>query len=178
MSAFKSIQSQAERSPRLGSLDPAPLHRLATLLWLAEGAWALAVYDDPAHRRRLLHELRAAVAPLPVIEVSLAQGTPDPLSVLHTFVQHRAERAPLVSFTGVERALPDLAGYLELERDTLARLPQRLLFWVTPDDVHDLALQAPNFLSRISGIFDFAGRGTGLLDRALEDRVPADALIH
>lgn len=39
--------------------------RLVTLLRLAEGAWALAVFEDGAVQRQVTTELRAALAPLP-----------------------------------------------------------------------------------------------------------------
>lgn len=128
------------------------LRRLSTLMRMAEGAWALAVADDPATQRRAMRRLEAEVAPLPVLERSLDTPTPDPLPMLRAVDQESA----LVSFTDVDRALPDLYGYLDLQRDTLAKQPHRLLVWATPATARRLARHAPNFMSRLSGIFDFS----------------------
>src|SRR5436309_11027476 len=56
--------------------------RLSILLRLAEGAWALAVYEDAAVQRAITVRLRDALAPLPVLEISLLGTTPDPLALL------------------------------------------------------------------------------------------------
>lgn len=154
MSTSNSAQAQAAgvHAPA----DPA-LRRLATLLRLADGAWAVATYKDRAERRHALHHIRAAVAPVPLIEATLSQRASDPLAVLRAVNTRSRSSAPIVSFTGVEQALPDLLGYLDLERDYLAQLPYRLLFWLKPRELHEFARHAPNWMSRVSGVFDLAG---------------------
>jgi tetratricopeptide (TPR) repeat protein len=145
------------------SLPPDPpgldgdLARLLTLLRLVEGAWALARFEDGAIRQRMIDKLRDLLAPLPVLEISLAGAAPDPLALLRDRPVLPDQPAPVVCFTGASAALADLCGYLDLQRDSLARLPHRLIFWVTGYDWRYLAEHAPNFYSRISGVFDFPG---------------------
>ncbi|MBX7233420.1 MAG: hypothetical protein K1X65_03480, partial [Caldilineales bacterium] len=135
--------------------------RLTTLLRLAEGAWALAVFEDGAVQRRITAELRTTLSPLPVLERSLVDRGPDPLSILNEITGTDIEAAPVVVFTGVGSALPDLSGYLDTQREALARLPHRLLFWVSDYEKGRLAEESPNFYSRLSGVFRFPGRGDG-----------------
>lgn len=179
MSVHNSGQVVADaRSRRV--VAPAPLPRLATLLRLAEGAWAVATYDDRVQQRQLSNELRAAVAPVPVIERSLNHATPDPLAILQALAQKIGRTAPLVSFTGIEQVLPDIYGYLDLQRESLAGLPHRLLFWVAPHTLHELAVHAPNFMSRLSGVFNFAGNERSLLDPVVlpDEYVAREMLVH
>ncbi len=129
----------------------ANLSRLVTLLRVAEGAWCVAVYKDERRRQALSRQLRAALIPLPLIELSLKSTSPDPLALLQS-LPVAGSQAPVVSFTHVGGALPALYGYLDLEREALARLPHRLLFWVKEWELHDLARHAPNFYSRLSSI--------------------------
>ncbi len=131
------------------------LQRLATLLRLARGAWALAVYESGDVQRLMVEELRAAVAPIPVIEISLVRETPDPLRIVRRIDPNGD--APVVSFDAVGYQLDDLAGFLDLQRDLLATYPHRLVFWVTERDHRQLAQKAPNFYSRLSGVFYFPG---------------------
>lgn len=153
----------ADLTPSAATLSPdevlatraSSLRRLATLLRLAAGAWALAVYESGDVQRQMVDELRQAIAPLPLVEVSLLKETPDPLRIVRG-IEPDGE-APVVSFHSVGRQVADLAGYLDLQRDVLAGFPHRLLFWVNPRDRAELARRAPNFFSRLSGVFYFPG---------------------
>ena len=131
------------------------IRRLARLLRQVDGAWAFALVPDRAAQRRLARHVRAAVAPLPMIDLSLSKAKPDPLAPLLEL--HAGHPAPVVSITNVGAALPELCGYLDLQREVLARLPHRLLFWVTDEECRYLAEHAPNFFSRLSGVFTLAG---------------------
>lgn len=135
--------------------DAPALKRLALLARLTDGAWMLGVVDRSADQRRLVAQVRTAVAPLPVVPVSLDRSVPDPLLIVRGLMPELSVPNALISFTDVGRALPDLFGYLDLERDTLARLAHRLLFWVSPEEQRALARHAPNFYSRLSGVFHF-----------------------
>lgn len=119
---------------------------MARLLRVAPGAWVLAVAPTSA-RLRLLARLRSALALLPIHDQPLDATAPVPLRIA------RSEPAPALSFHGVGGALPELGGYLDLQRDTLATLPRRVVFWVTPEECGAFARHAPNFYSRVSGVF-------------------------
>ena len=109
----------ADLIPSSATLSPAEvletrassLRRLATLLRLARGAWALAVYESGEVQRLMVAELRRAVAPLPVVEVSLARETPDPLRIVRR-VDPDGD-APIVSFHAIGHELAELAGFLD-----------------------------------------------------------------
>ena len=153
LSSPSPLEFEQNREERASSL-----HRLAILLGLAEGAWAFAVFEDGAVQRELVLELRTVLAPLPVLDVSFLKTTPDPLAIVASYAQECEHPAPVLSFTAVEAAFPALFGYLDLQREALARRPHRLLFWVNEYELRQLAERAPNFYSRLSGIFRFPGR--------------------
>ena len=153
LSSPSALEFEQNREERASSL-----HRLAILLGLAEGAWAFAVFEDGAVQRELVLELRTVLAPLPVLDVSFLKTTPDPLAIVASSSQECEHPAPVLSFTAVEAAFPALFGYLDLQREALARRPHRLLFWVNEYELRQLAERAPNFYSRLSGIFRFPGR--------------------
>ncbi|MFZ1463735.1 MAG: tetratricopeptide repeat protein [Anaerolineae bacterium] len=134
------------------------LHRLVILLNLAEGAWALAIYEDGAVRRQVIADLRPALAPLALVEISLAGNSANVLDHMQQAAQTARQPAPVVSFNDVSHAFPALFGHLDVQRETLARAPHRLLFWLSEGERRELAHSAPNFYSRLSGVFRFPGR--------------------
>lgn len=131
----------------------ASLRRLARLLRMAEGVWTVALVDEPATQQAAIERLAAAVAPVPLVVRSLATAH-DPLALVRRLPAGKT--APVVCLTDVGRAFPDLFGYLDLQRDTLARERHRLVLWMTPAECRQLAEHAPNFFSRLSGVFDLA----------------------
>jgi len=136
----------------------ASLRRLSTLLGVAEGAWALGLYHSDDVRDQVQTELEQALAPLPVHAVPLVHEERNLLTILHSGSANH--RAPVKTFYPLpqEHALLVLCRHLDLQRESLARQPHRLLFWVNPDERRFLAEHAPNFYSRLSGVFDFPGR--------------------
>jgi hypothetical protein len=92
-----------------------------------------------------------------VVEVSLIGKRPDPVSIVRQIAAEVQHPAAVVCFTDVSNTLPELCRHLDLEREELARLPHRILLWVTNHDLRYLAQHAPNFYSRISGVFRFPG---------------------
>lgn len=154
----EAMGSEAERA--------ATLSRLATLLRLVEGTWAFAVYEDGVVRHEVAGQLAERLAPLPVIEISLLGRTPDPLAILNGL--DRSEPPPVVAFTNVGGSLSELAGYLDLQRELLAARRERLLFWVSKWEWQQLAEHAPNFTSRLSGVFPFPGRSAETVQRGAE----------
>jgi len=156
-------------APSAGAFD-LTLKRLALLLRLAEGVWVLAVYRNRHVRQAVTEELRVRVAPLPVVTISLATPEPDLLTILNK--AGAAASAPVVGFTDLRAAGPRLIRSLDLEREALARLPYRLVFWVTEGERGQLAARAPNFYSRLSGTFLFLDEAEQALEAQYQDRTP------
>ncbi len=131
------------------------LARLTTLLSLVEGAWAVAVFEATDVQRQVVRDLRAQLAPLPIVEISLANRTPDPLAIMTDL--DLADQAPVLVFSDLITHADQLSGYLDVQRESLARQPYRLLFLVTQHSRSILAQRAPNFYSRLNGVFYFPG---------------------
>jgi tetratricopeptide (TPR) repeat protein len=133
--------------------------RLVTLLRLVDGAWALALYEDTSIQRQMIEKLRAALAPQSMLTISLAGQTLDLLALVQAQPLQPDIPAPVICFTRLDNPIREktLPGYLDLQRDQLAQLPHRLILWVRESELRALAEHAPNFYSRISGIFRFPG---------------------
>ena len=157
-------------SPSALERDESALTRLTTLTQLVEGAWALAVSEDAYRREQVTDQLQASLGELPVRTVSLAATPTDLLRTLDDISEATDHPAPVVVFNDVGRADTDIFDYLDLQRDKLARLPHRLLFWVTEADAREFVQHAPNFASRLSGVFRFQG-DTSLLAQAVGEAV-------
>jgi tetratricopeptide (TPR) repeat protein len=129
------------------------MHRLALLFARAEGAWAIGVYGRADLVPEFNDDLRQVIAPIPVYEVSLDAHNPSLLAALRTLPD--PSPAPVVAFTGIGTHISRLSHYLDVQRDALARLPHRLLLWVSDSERKTIMEQAPNFTSRVSGVFYF-----------------------
>ncbi len=130
--------------------------RLVVYLENVESTWCYALYDDVPTRDQLLERLRLRLAPMPVLERSLAGlGTDNALDVLRQIPL--GHTAPVVCFTDLYNAIFQgvLAQSLDLQRELFAEMPHRLVFWLRAAEWKELYRQAPNFSSRTNGTFDF-----------------------
>lgn len=153
----------------------ANLKRLGILLRLVEGAWAVAVYEDARVRSELIAQLRARLDPIPVLEIPLTGQANDPLEHLRRTPFADDATAPVMCFTSLGTSLEAIGALLDAERESLARYPHRIVVWLSPAELKRFALLAANFFSRISGTFDFPGRGFGQVnaDRAVASAEPS-----
>ena len=142
-------------APGQAAVRQSSLNRLATLLRIADGAWAMAVYRSTAIRSQMIDELTARLAPLPVVNLSLV----DRPARLFEYLRDLPPDAPPVALMcyAYGDGLPALLRSLDLQRDALARLPHRLVFWVNSYERSQFLELAPNFASRLSGTFQFPG---------------------
>ncbi|MBK6434156.1 MAG: SUMF1/EgtB/PvdO family nonheme iron enzyme [Anaerolineae bacterium] len=136
------------------------LQRLVTLLNVSErGAWAFALYDSEGGRLRMRQELALRLS-VPLMDVALDAGHANPLAFLDALPPAVQAERLVISFTGLEAAMPAVFGYLDLQRDAFSDYPHSLIFWVTEEAWRQVMAQAPNFYSRRRGLFDFRGAGT------------------
>ncbi len=131
------------------------LNRLATLLRIADGAWAMAVYRSPAIRSQMIDELTGRLAPLPIAVLALVDRPDRLFDYLRKLPPDAPPMALLCHSYG--DGFPALLRSLDLQRDALARLPHRLVFWVNQFERSRFLELAPNFASRLSGTFHFPG---------------------
>jgi tetratricopeptide (TPR) repeat protein len=143
------------------------LNRLVLLLEAVESAWVYAVYDDVPTRDQLIATMRERLAPIAVLERSLAgSGETSPLEFAQQTPVLPNQSAPVICFTGLGNAIIQghLPNLLDLHREALASTRHRLVFWVRENEWVELLETARNFSSRIAGSFDFreeAGEGLG-----------------
>jgi len=136
------------------------LQRLVTLLNASErGAWTFALYDNESGRQRMRQELVLRLS-VPLMDVALDAGHANPLAALDALPAAVQRQRLVVSYTGLEAAMPAVFGYLDLQRDAFSDYPHSLIFWVTEAGWRQVMAQAPNFYSRRRGLFDFRGAGT------------------
>jgi formylglycine-generating enzyme required for sulfatase activity/energy-coupling factor transporter ATP-binding protein EcfA2 len=137
------------------------LQRLVTLLNASQsGAWTFALYDNERGRQRIHQELVLRVS-VQLLDVALDAGHANPRAALDALPAAVQRQRLVVSYTGLEAAMPALFGYLEMQREAFSDYPHSLIFWVTEEGWRQVMAQAPNFYSRRRGLFDFRGAGTG-----------------
>jgi tetratricopeptide (TPR) repeat protein len=140
----------------LGWIAPGIFNRLVLLFKESKAAWVIGVFSTGADREILIDSLTQRIAPAPVHVVSFGPDVIlDPLVHLQRIPAPQNLPPPVVCFTGILFAVPDLAQHLDNQREALARLPHRILLWVSEQERAWLVENAPNFCSRLSGTFDF-----------------------
>ena len=141
------------------------LNRLVLLLEAVESAWVYAVYDDVPTRDQLIATMRERLAPIAVLERSLAgSGENSPLEFAQQTPVLPNQSAPVICFTGLGNAIMQghLPNLLDLHREALASTRHRLVFWVRENEWVELLETARNFSSRIAASFDFRLAGQPL----------------
>ena len=125
---------------------------LALLIRETDGSvLAFALYRSVTDREAAVLVLKKRLS-LPVVEFTLSVQQQDPFKFIQTLPTD--ERA-CVFFYDVEAALPDLAGFLNLQRETFAETPHATVFWIREYGLRELATNAPDFWAWRSGVFDF-----------------------
>lgn len=121
---------------------------------------ALVLYRHWHNRQEAVEALKKHLQ-LPVAEFSLTPQLKNPLIFLKAVPPD--ERRCLFVY-GLEEALPEAAGYLNLQREAFRHIPHAVLFWVTESGLRTLAQKAPDFWAWRSGVFDLRtpGEGTSL----------------
>ena len=112
---------------------------------------AFALYRSVAERDAAVQALKQRLEPA-VVEFTLSKERKDPVSLLHTLP---VEERICIFFYDVEEALPDAAGYLNLQREAFAEVPHAAVFWVGEQGLREIAVHAPDFWAWRSGVFDF-----------------------
>lgn len=125
---------------------------LALLIRETDGSvLAFALYRSVTDREAAVHVLKKRLS-LPVVEFTLSVQQQDPFKFIQTLpIDERA----CVFFYDVEAALPDLAGFLNLQREAFAETPHATVFWIREYGLRELATNAPDFWAWRSGVFDF-----------------------
>ncbi len=131
---------------------------LTTLLNHAEqGAWVFALSNTVAVRDETVKRLEERLT-IPCYEFTFSPQERNPLHYLDTLpLEARKERAAIFFFD-IERAFPEVLGYLDLNREWFLRQPHALVFWISDYARGELARRAPNFWSRRHAVFDFSLR--------------------
>ena len=112
---------------------------------------AFAVFREVAEREAAVRALQERLS-LPIKEFTLSAQQQDPVRLLLTVPD---EVRTCVLFYDVEEALPNVAGFLNLQRETFGKVPHAVVFWVGQYGLREIAQLAPDFWSWKSGVFDF-----------------------
>jgi tetratricopeptide (TPR) repeat protein len=112
---------------------------------------AFALYRDVASREIAVEALKERLN-LPVAEFSLSSRQKNPLKFLQE-IPFKGRGCLL--FYGLEDALPEAAGFLNLQRETFSEIPHAVIFWVSEYGLRELANKAPDFWAWRSAVFDF-----------------------
>jgi len=103
------------------------------------------VTEREAGVRYLKDQLR-----VPVEERVLTGERQNPLALLENLPDERR----CVQLYDLEAALPEVTGYLNVNREAYAEVPHALVFWVGEHGLREVATNAPDFWAWRSGVFD------------------------
>jgi tetratricopeptide (TPR) repeat protein len=87
---------------------------------------------------------------LPVEERVLSEERQNPIALLDNLPDERR----CLQFYDLEAALPEVTGYLNVNREAYADVPHALVFWVGEHGLREVATNAPDFWAWRSGVFD------------------------
>ena len=113
------------------------------------GLLAFALYRSVREQKAAVHALKERLV-LPVVEFILSAQQKDPVLLLQSIP---ASPRVCVFFYDAEEALPEVAGYVNLQREAFAEVPHAVIFWVREYGLRELAIHAPDFWSWRSGVF-------------------------
>lgn len=122
-----------------------------------ESVIAFVRYRRVTEREAGVRYLKKHLA-LPIEERVLSGERQNPLSLLDNLPRERC----CVQFYDLEDALPDITGYLNLNREAYAEVPHALVFWVGEYGLREVAQNAPDFWAWRSGVFDVRSDAPGL----------------
>lgn len=112
---------------------------------------AFALYRSIGDREAAVRALKERLT-MPVVEFTLSKEQRNPISLFQTL---SVEERVCIFFYDVEEALPDLAGYVNLQREKFAEVPHAVIFWVREHGLREIATHAPDFWAWRSGVFNF-----------------------
>jgi len=95
---------------------------------------------------------------LPVVERVLSEERKNPLALVDNLPDERC----CVQLYDLEAALPEVTGYLNVNREAYAEVSHALVFWVGEHGLREVATNAPDFWAWRSGVFDLRSEEPGL----------------
>jgi tetratricopeptide (TPR) repeat protein len=118
---------------------------------------AFVRYERVTEREAGIRYLKEHLS-IPVVERVLSGQRQNPLALLDNLPEERC----CVQLYDLEAALPEIAGYLNVNREAYADVPHALVFWVGEHGLREIAQNAPDFWAWRSGVFDVRSEGVDL----------------
>lgn len=144
---------RAALSSWLGEFDAEAqreLDLLKLLLQTATGSViAIAHYKTHVDREAGVQYLKDNVD-LPVREFAFAPDRRNPIPTLREIDVDRA----CLHLYDVENALPDVAGVLNLQRESFGEVPHAVVLWVNDYGLREISRRAPDFFAWSSGVYE------------------------
>lgn len=146
------------------------LQRLTRLLRIAESAWAVALYSDMSICQTVINALQNELLPMPAIVLDVGT-TRINLSNYLREISKRNEVTIVCLYNFRPLDFGEFGTSLDLRREGLRREKHRLVFWLTPDELKELSMYAPNFMSRVNTIVHFLGSSTPIKPAFVQETI-------
>ena len=141
------------------------INRMLTLLNNAsDGCLVFALYNTVANRQELVRKLKEKLK-IPFEELYVTPDEKNPVNLLKTL---QPSRRAAVAFYNIEQGFPDALGYINYQREVFWKYSYGFIFWVTEYGRNEIAVKAPDFWSRRSGVFDFRVKESGRIGEMRE----------
>lgn len=118
---------------------------------------AFVRYERVTEREAGVRYLKEQLS-IPVVERLLSEERKNPLVLLDDLPDERC----CVQLYDLEEALPEVTGYLNVNREAYADVPHALVFWVGEHGLREIAENAPDFWAWRSGVFDVRSESADL----------------
>jgi tetratricopeptide (TPR) repeat protein len=135
---------------------------------------AFVLYRDLRNRKHASTTLKQRLN-LPVAEFSLTPQDKNPFHFLSTLPF--TERCCIFLY-GLEEALPEAAGYFNLQREALLTIPHAVVVWVTEYGLQQVASLSPDFWAWRSGVFDLRIAAEISPQAFVEQLIAKDVVFH
>ena len=132
-------------------LNPQLQKLVALLTYVEEGAFAIALYDHPDLRDKMIAELHESLSQH-VHNLALNKRSRNPIELIQNL---QPEQGDVICLYNLEPAFPEALSFLDLQREVLTDMRVSVVCWVTAYEHGELAHRAPNFYAFRSAVFDF-----------------------
>jgi tetratricopeptide (TPR) repeat protein len=147
----KSLKSKAPRTIDLTLDSLSEIEALGLLIRETDsGLIAFALVQGIANRELVVSILQERMSH-PFVEIRLTSTEKNPVKFLNEL---SLKGRGCIFFYGLEDALPEVAGYLNLQREAFAEVSHAVVFWVSEYGLRAIAIKAPDFFAWRSGVFD------------------------
>jgi hypothetical protein len=119
------------------------------------GCWIYAVYNQAIAREEIIKRLKSEIE-LPFFLWDYSEEKPYPINYLRDLTEEQKQNRAIVSFFNTVDGGEKTVKSLDFNREKFAQYPHSLIFWVTENELGEMARKAGHFWAQRRGTFNFS----------------------